>query len=105
MSVSRAVLVACAAIALAAPAAALAHQGNPNFRSDVRAVTPPATACRVEVLNRDDRLAAAQPQRPQRSSSTATTGEPYARMLRRRHGRRSTATRRPTTSTRTATAA
>lgn len=51
--------VACAAVAaallLGAPAA-LAHQGNPNYRSVVTSVTPEVDGIHVEVLNFDDRL-------------------------------------------------
>jgi hypothetical protein len=37
-------------------AVALAHKGNPNFRSDVGALVPAIPGVRVEVLNYDDRL-------------------------------------------------
>jgi hypothetical protein len=47
--------VAAAALALAAPTA-LAHQGNPNYRSVVSGVTPPVDGVTVTVLNYDDRL-------------------------------------------------
>jgi hypothetical protein len=56
LSVLRALLVACAATALAAPSSALAHQGNPNYLSEVRALSPSVSGLTVEVLNRDDRL-------------------------------------------------
>jgi len=67
-----------AAFALsAAPAAA--HEGDPNFRSDVLAVTPSTEGIAVEVLNRDDRLLLTN-----RSDSTVLiegySEEPYARL-------------------------
>ncbi len=49
-------VVAAAALTLGAPAAALAHQGNPNYRSVVKAVTPATGGVKVSVLNYDDRL-------------------------------------------------
>jgi hypothetical protein len=49
-----AVAVALAALAAAAPASA--HQGNPDFLSEVGAVEPTVDGISVEVLNRDDRL-------------------------------------------------
>lgn len=53
----RTVSYAAAALALLIGApAALAHQGSPNFLSQVDAVTPAADGVTVEVLNRDDRL-------------------------------------------------
>jgi hypothetical protein len=53
----RRMLAAVALAALAAPCAtALAHQGNPNFRSNLRSVTPRVPGLDVEVLNLDDRL-------------------------------------------------
>jgi hypothetical protein len=48
-------VVLLVALAVAAPAA-LAHQGNPNYLSQVDAITPATTGVKVEVLNRDDRL-------------------------------------------------
>jgi hypothetical protein len=48
--------VAAAALTLGAPAAALAHQGNPNYRSVVKQVTPATPGVRLSVLNYDDRL-------------------------------------------------
>jgi hypothetical protein len=48
--------VAAAALTLGAPAAALAHQGNPNYRSVVTRITPPIPGVRLSVLNYDDRL-------------------------------------------------
>ncbi len=40
--------------ALAAPA--LAHEGNPNFRSEVEAISPPVEGLDADVLNFDDRI-------------------------------------------------
>ena len=48
-------VVALAALAVAAPAAS-AHQGNPNFLSQVDAITPATQGVTVDVLNRDDRF-------------------------------------------------
>jgi hypothetical protein len=48
--------VAAAALTLGAPAAALAHQGNPNYRSEVTRITPAVKGVSVSVLNYDDRL-------------------------------------------------
>jgi hypothetical protein len=50
-----AVAAALLAVLAAAPAA-LAHQGNPNYLSQVDAISPPTGGVTVEVLNRDDRL-------------------------------------------------
>jgi hypothetical protein len=47
--------VAAAVLAVAAPAA-LAHQGNPHYRSQVVQVSPPVRGVTVTVLNYDDRL-------------------------------------------------
>jgi hypothetical protein len=41
---------------LVVPAVALAHEGNPNYLSQVDAITPATPGVTVEVLNRDDRL-------------------------------------------------
>ncbi len=71
--------VGCALVSLPA-ATAFAHQGNPNFRSDVRALTPATDGVTIEVLNRDDRLLLTN-----RSTKTIEIdgyeGEPYARVL------------------------
>jgi hypothetical protein len=64
---------------LGAPAA-LAHQGNPHYRSEVREVAPAVKGVAVSVLNYDDRLllqnTSAQPVVVQDYE-----GEPYARVL------------------------
>ena len=49
-------VVAAAALTLGAPAAALAHQGNPNYRSVVTTVSPATQGLSIAVLNYDDRL-------------------------------------------------
>jgi hypothetical protein len=49
-----AVAVALAALAVAAPASA--HQGNPDFLSEVGAIEPSGEGISVEILNRDDAL-------------------------------------------------
>jgi hypothetical protein len=73
-----AVAVAVGALLVAAPAAP-AHQGSPNYLSQVDRVTPPAAGVDVTVLNRDDRLLL-------RDTSGKTvmiqgySGEPYARI-------------------------
>jgi hypothetical protein len=38
------------------PAVALAHNGNPNYLSQVDTITPATSGVTVDVLNRDDRL-------------------------------------------------
>jgi hypothetical protein len=49
------VAIALVALALGAPVA-LAHQGNPNYRSLVTSITPTVKGVDVSVLNFDDRL-------------------------------------------------
>jgi hypothetical protein len=51
----RALALATVALLLAAPVA-LAHQGNPHYRSVVTSVSPTVKGIQVEVLNFDDRL-------------------------------------------------
>ena len=71
--------VAAAAVLLAGAPVALAHQGSPNFLSQINDVTPAVQGVDVEVLNRDDRLLL-------RNTSGETVvvegylGEPYARI-------------------------
>jgi hypothetical protein len=71
-------VAAAAGLLLAAPVA-LAHEGSPNFLSQVNEVTPAAEGVDVEVLNRDDRLLLINS-----GSSTVLVegyeGEPYARI-------------------------
>ncbi len=50
-----ATLLALLALLLAAPVA-LAHEGNPNYRSVVKSVTPATDGVSVEILNFDDRV-------------------------------------------------
>lgn len=73
-----AVVVGCAF--LLPVASASAHQGDPNYRSDVRKLTPATSGVTIEVLNRDDRLLLTN-----RSDKTIEIEgyelEPYARLL------------------------
>jgi hypothetical protein len=70
--------VALAVLVTAAPAA-LAHQGNPNYLTQVNAITPGVDGITVDVLNRDDALLL-------HNTSGADVvidgykGEPYARV-------------------------
>jgi LPXTG-motif cell wall-anchored protein len=76
-------LLACVAavalFALIGVAPASAHQGNPNFRSQITRVTPATPGVRLDVLGYDDRL-----ELTNRSHRTVTVmgynGEPYARV-------------------------
>jgi hypothetical protein len=48
--------VVAAAVLLAGAPVALAHEGSPNFLSEINSVSPAVDGVTVEVLNRDDRL-------------------------------------------------
>ena len=76
---ARRTLAAAALCALAAAAPALAHEGNPNYESLVRGVTPALDGFRVDVLNGDDRLEVVN-----RGDATVTiegyNDEPYLRI-------------------------
>ena len=67
------------AAALAGPAAAWAHAGNPHYRSAVRSITPAAAGVSARVLNFDDRIRLVN-----RSPDTIVVEgyqrEPYARL-------------------------
>jgi hypothetical protein len=80
MSRLRMVAALTALLALAIAPSALAHQGNPNYRSVIDRVTPKVPGLRLQVLNLDDRL--------ELQNTTGKTvvvqgyqGEPYARLL------------------------
>ena len=68
---------ALVALCVLAPPA-LAHEGNPNYRSEVRAISPPVDGLKAEVLNFDDRI-----ELQYRGSETIVVegyrGEPYLR--------------------------
>jgi hypothetical protein len=69
-----------ALLALVLAPAALAHQGNPNYRSVIDRVSPKVSGLRLQVLNLDDRL-----ELQNTTGKTVTVsgyqGEPYARLL------------------------
>ncbi len=71
---------AVAALLLAVAPLALAHEGNPNMRSEVTAITPETDGVTVSVLNYDDRL-----ELHNTSGEPVVVegyeGEPYARVL------------------------
>jgi hypothetical protein len=76
-SIRAAVGAALVALCAAAPAAP-AHEGNPNYRSEVRAVVPPVPGLDARVLNHDDRIEFAyRGERP--LVVEGYNGEPYLR--------------------------
>ena len=77
----RIAILSLACIALgSATSAAQAHQGNPNFRSTVTAVSPPAPGVEAEVLNLDDRLLLTSDS-DEPVEVEGYDGEPYLRIL------------------------
>jgi hypothetical protein len=80
MSRLRLVVALSALLALTAAPTALAHQGNPNYRSVIDGVIPNSPGVKLQVLNLDDRLEV------QNTSGKTVViqgyqGEPYARLL------------------------
>jgi hypothetical protein len=80
MSRLRLVVALSALLALTVAPAALAHQGNPNYRSVIDGVIPNVPGVKLQVLNLDDRL-----ELQNTTGKTVTVqgyqGEPYARLL------------------------
>jgi hypothetical protein len=75
----RIVTIAAAALLLIGAPAALAHQGSPNFLSQINAVTPSVDGITVSVLSRDDRLLL-QNASDETVVIEGYSGEPYARI-------------------------
>jgi MYXO-CTERM domain-containing protein len=80
MSRLRLVVALSALLALTVAPTALAHQGNPNYRSVIDRVVPNVPGVTLQVLNLDDRL-----ELHNTSGKTVVVkgyqGEPYARVL------------------------
>ena len=76
----RFIVAVVSALVVAAPSTALAHTGNPNYRSIVHGITPALPGVSVSVLGYDNEL-----QLINRSGKDVTVlgydGEPYARVL------------------------
>jgi hypothetical protein len=72
-------LAVAMATALLATAVALAHEGNPNYRSQIRAISPQIEGLSVRILDFDDRM-----QIVNRTGETVVIqgyrGEPYVRV-------------------------
>jgi hypothetical protein len=72
-------LAVAMASALLVTAVALAHEGNPNYRSQIRAINPQIEGLSVRILDFDDRM-----QIVNRTGETVTVtgyrGEPYVRV-------------------------
>jgi hypothetical protein len=76
-SIRGAVAAALAVLCVAAPAA-LAHEGNPNYRSEVRTIAPALPGLEARVLNYDDAIQLAyEGERP--LVVEGYRGEPYLR--------------------------
>ena len=76
----RSVVAAAAALIALVPSTAAAHQGNPNFRSLIRHVTPATPGLSLQVLNFEDRFE----MRNHSGKTVLISGynkEPYARLL------------------------
>lgn len=69
----------CSLAALTCPTSALAHEGNPDYESIVRGVTPAIEGFTVEVLNGDDRLEVTS-QATETVTIEGYNDEPYVRM-------------------------
>jgi hypothetical protein len=80
MSRTLRVIVLAAAVAVPAATPAWAHQGNPNYRSVIDAVSPSVPGVKFQVLGYDTQF-----QLTNRSGKTVTVygygGEPYVRIL------------------------
>jgi hypothetical protein len=78
--VRRLILAVALALVASVPSAALAHQGNPNYRSIVHGIVPALPGVQVSVLGYDSEL-----QLINKSGKDVTVlgydGEPYARVL------------------------
>ena len=69
---------------VAMPAAAFAHAGNPNYRSEIDKVTPTVPDVSFEVLDYDSYMQLLDPHGHE-VTIYGYEGEPYARILKRRH--------------------